>query len=131
MLGPQLTYDAREIFVAETELFEHAGGIVLDHDVRFRHELSREISPLRIRQVERNELLSGVPIREPRRELGLDAELGCARWDVESGDVGKVPGLDLDHLGAAPCHEASDPRPRQPGREFDDPQPSERVLRIG
>ena len=102
-----------ELLVAEFPLFQHAGAVILDDDVRFQGQLARDGPALGRLQVQRDAFLVARLHRPPQRGAILQHPPG-------TDGVAAIGRLDLDHVGTEFGQHAGAERPRDQGAQFQD-----------
>ena len=88
-----------QLLVAEAPLFEHAGPVVLDHDVGVAGQPLRNLLRTRILQIQRDRALVARLHVPPKRGAVVQMAPRADR-------IATVGGLDLDHVGAELRHHA-------------------------
>ncbi len=111
--------------VAQAELVEHPGRVVLDDHVAGGHDAVQQLDPPRVAQVEGQAPLVGVEGGEDRPPL---PPLVLRRRDAadQADAVGPLRRLEVDHVRAEQRQQAAHQRPGPVRRHVEDPQPAER-----
>src|SRR5690606_32261289 len=111
--------DLAQLFVPQPPLFEHAGTIVLDHDVGIEREAAGDLAASGVFQVQRDGFFVA-RLHSPPKRVAFVQVTPAADGVASARAIGALRGFDLDDFGAEFAQHAGREGPGDQRAEFED-----------